>query len=508
MTAKSIGAVARKVGGLTAISRIFGFLRDIALAVFLGAGPLADAFLAALKLPNMFRRMSAEGAMTNAFLPQFSVQRSQNGKAAALSLAAEIQIYLVIVLAVIVVLMELCMPVILAVLAPGFASTPDRLAAAIDLARITMPYLPMISLVALWTAIANAENRFAVGAAMPIILNICLILAAASIPLMNQLGIANRALPLAVAVSLAGIIQMLVMRWHLRQHDIAPVFRLSGVTAAGRAMWKRFVPAAFGAAGMQLNTLVDLILASLLQVGAISWLYFADRVAQLPLGIVGIALGVALLPRLSRAWADNNHDDMQRALREAIILGAFFVLPAVTAMVILAESIIGGLFGYGAFSVTDIAQASRALAVYALGLPAFVMIKILQAAFYASDRPGLVLRVSLIMVACNIGGSLLLMGPLGHVGLAMATSGAATIAALILMVILIGEGRLRFGRLGPLTKIVVATAIMAAGLLATLAFLPPLPAAFALAILVVVGGGLFAGTAVLLRAIPAGLLRG
>lgn len=507
MTAQSIGSIARKVGSLTALSRIFGFLRDITFAIFLGAGPLADAFLAALKLPNMFRRMSAEGALTNAFLPQFSAQRAQNGKAAAMALAAEIQIYLVIVLAVIVVVMELFMPAILSLLAPGFAATPDRLAAAIDLARITMPYLPMISLVALWTAIANADGRFAVGAAMPIILNVCLILAAVSIPVMDQLAVANRALPLAIAVSVAGVIQLAVMRWHLHQHHIAPTFHFARVSAAGRAMWRRFMPAGFGAAGMQLNTLVDLILASLLQVGAISWLYFADRVAQLPMGIVGVALGVALLPRLSRAWADGNHKDMQTALGEAIILGGFFVLPAVTAMVILADPIIRGLFGYGAFSINDTVQSSRVLAVYALGLPGFVLIKILQAAFYASDRPGLVLRISLLMVAINIAGSIWLMGPLQHVGLAVATVTAATIAAVIMAVILIREGRVDWTPVRPLINMAIATFGMAGGLLAGLQYLPAMHAALNLVILVAIGGTIYAALVVLLKAVPAGLLR-
>ncbi|MDA7599741.1 murein biosynthesis integral membrane protein MurJ [Alphaproteobacteria bacterium] len=517
---KSLGVAARQIGGLTAISRVLGFVRDIAFAIFLGAGPIADAFLVALKLPNMFRRLSAEGAFTNAFLPQFSREKNANGLKSALFLAAEIQIILTFVLVVLVVAAEIFMPTLIGLLAPGFADTPDRMAAAIALARVTMPYLPLISLVALYIAIANAHDRFGVGAAMPIILNISLIAGACLIPFMSgdMLGgtyNAPLAMPLAIAVLVAGILQLAIMYHLLRKSDLAPPFIWPRFSAAGRRMWRKFLPAAFGAAGMQLNTLVDLILASLLPVGTISWLYFADRVAQLPLGIVGIALGTALLPRLSRAEAEADHAAIPKALSEAISLGGFFIIPAVAAMIMLADHITLGLFGYGAFSEGDAAATAAALAVYALGLPGFVLIKILQTAFYASGRPGHVLTISLIMVAVNIIGSLLLMGPLGHVGLALATSLAASVAAGLMIVLLAREGKLHWRVLSPLIKPVIAALVMLAGLKLGLIgiggmtgpFLATLPAALVLAGLVAIGGGFYFGSAVLLGALPKGVFR-
>jgi len=278
----SLGRAFQQIGSLTAISRIVGFMRDIAFASFLGAGPAADAFLVALKLPNMFRRLSAEGAMTNAFLPSFAKIRETDGRDAALRLASEAQIFLIIALFAIVVLAEIFMPEVIALLAPGFAATPDRLAAAVDLARVTMPYLPMISVVALWGAIANAHDRFMAAAAAPILANLCFIAGAISIPILAaDLGM-FKALPIAIGLLVAGFCQLLFLFFVLRRLSAVPKLQWPRLSNAGKMMWRKFLPAALGAGGMQLNLLVDLILASMLPVGAISWLYYADRVAQIP----------------------------------------------------------------------------------------------------------------------------------------------------------------------------------------------------------------------------------
>ena len=303
MKGLSLGWAFRQIGSLTAVSRIMGFMRDIAFAAFLGAGGAADAFLVALKLPNMFRRLSAEGAMTNAFLPNYAAIREEHGRAAALRLAAEAQIFLIIGLCLLVIIAEIFMAELILLLAPGFADTPERLRAAIDLARITMPYLPLISIVALWAAIANAHDHFKAGAAAPIIANICFIAGALLIPLIASQMDMMRAVPVAVALLVAGLAQLGFLYWTLARIDAVPALVWPRLSDAGRKMWRNFLPAAAGAGGMQINLLIDLILASLLPVGAISWLYYADRVAQLPLGIVGIALGTALLPRLSAAEA-------------------------------------------------------------------------------------------------------------------------------------------------------------------------------------------------------------
>ena len=507
----SLGRAFQQIGSLTAISRIVGFMRDIAFASFLGAGPAADAFLVALKLPNMFRRLSAEGAMTNAFLPRFAKIRETDGRDAALRLASEAQIFIILALFAIVVLAEIFMPEVIALLAPGFAATPDRLAASVDLARVTMPYLPMISVVALWGAIANAHDRFMSAAAAPILANLCFIAGAILIPILAaDLG-AFKALPIAIGLLVAGFCQLLFLFFVLRRLSALPKLQWPRLSTAGRQMWRKFLPAALGAGGMQLNLLVDLILASMLPVGAISWLYYADRVAQLPLGIVGIALGTALLPRLSAAEAAGRKDEITKTLDEAIIFGGFFVLPAVIALILLAGPIIEGLFAYGAFSTDDAVMAAMALSAYTLGLPGFVMVKILQPAFYASGQPGTVLKISIMTVAINITASLAMMPIFGHVGLALATSLSGLIAAIIMVALLHRRGSLGFGWLGMVGRIFLASLVMAILLLAMPWFAGGikqfLPAAGWLAFLVVIGGGGFLLAVWCFRAIPAGFVR-
>ena len=499
----------RQIGSLTAVSRVVGFLRDIAFANFLGAGLAADAFLVALKLPNMFRRLTAEGAMTNAFLPSFTRTRAASGRDAAISLAAEAQIMLIIVLFSIVVLAEIFMPNIIMILAPGFASTPDRFDAAVELGRITMPYLPMISVVALWVAIANAQDRFLAGAAVPILANLCFIMGAISIPILAEDLGTFRALPIAISLLVAGFLQLAFLFFVLRRLSVLPNLQWPHVSKAGKKMWQNFIPAALGAGGMQLNLLVDLILASLLPVGAISWLYYADRVAQLPLGIVGIALGTALLPRLSAAEASGKKDEVIKTLDEAIIFGGFFVVPAMTGLIILAEPIIEGLFVYGAFNIDDAVMASMALSAYAIGLPGFVLVKILQPAFYAAGQPGSVLKISIMTVVVNITGSLIMMPFFGHVGLALATSISGLMAAVVMAALLRRHRRLSGRWLPMMGRIFLAALMMALFLFSITNFFAgvqhSLPTAVWMFGLVIMGGCVFFAAAWFFKSIPIGL---
>ncbi len=506
MILSSLGRTFGKISLLTAASRIFGLLRDIVFAIFLGAGPATDAFLVALKLPNMFRRLSAEGALTNAFIPSYANERTDQGEIPALRLAGEVQTMLVLVLVALVLLCEFFMPTIVSLLAPGFTATPDRFDAAVTLARITMPYLVMISLVAFWAAIANAHDWFVPGAAMPVLFNICLISGALLIPQFTGGYSAERALPIAWALLVAGALQMTGMYLVLRHLGKIPtLIWWPQLLPATRRMWHRFVPAAFGAIGMQINLIVDLVLASLLQVGAISWLYYADRVAQLPLGIVGIALGTALLPRLSKAEAVGDVTIVKDTLSEAIILGGFFIIPAVAALFLLAEPIMLGLFTYGAFAPSDAMLAAVAMVAYAVGLPGFVLIKILQPAFYAASQPAIVLKISIVMVVTNIVGSLLLMGPFGHVGLAMATSGSGLLAAAIMLVMLRMSGKLNLGALSGLLRILGAAAVMMLVLFGALRLMPEIDAIWRLVIFVGIGGLTYFCAAILFGAVPAGL---
>ena len=507
----SLAQAFRQISGMTGISRILGFGRDVVFAAFLGAGPAADAFLVALKLPNMFRRLTAEGALANAFVPAFSAMRRDDGDELATRLAAETQTTLMMVLLAIVLLAEFFMPAIISVLAPGFASTPDRFDAAVTLARVTFPYMPMISLVAFWAAIANANGRFMTAAAMPIIFNLFLIGGALAIPLATGWLAVEQAMPLAVALLATGVVQLAVMAVVLVRSRSMPGICLPQFGAPIRAMWRQFTVASAGAIILQINLIVDLVLASLLPVGAIAWLYYADRVAQLPLGVIGVALATALLPRLSAQFRDKDYAAARSALAEAVVFAAFLIFPATVALILIAPQIVTGLFAHGAFTMADADQSATALMAYAAGLPAHIMVKLVQPAFYANSRASFVLAVSIVTVAVNIGLSLTLMPIFGHVGLALATSVSGYVAAALLVSGLIRSRHLGMPSPAALGRIVIASLAMAAVLLGLIYGVPELTSALgsvgSLALLVVSGGTVFLLVAWRIGAIPAQLLR-
>ena len=507
----------RQIGSLTALSRLLGFLRDICFAQFIGAGAAADAFLVAFKLPNLFRRLTADGAMTNAFLPVFASVRQTQGRAAALLLAVEVQVILLMVLSVVVIVGEIFMPVIIAALAPGFVKDETLFEAAVTLSRITLPYLPMVSLVALWAAVTNAHNRFFGGAAAPVILNLFLIGGALTVPLLAmthwQSSAMMVAMPLCVAVLLAGAAQMMLMQRMLAKIDIKLGWHRPKLSQNGRAMWRAFLPAALGAGGLQLNLLIDMILASLVSVGAISWLYYADRIVQLPLGVIGIALGTALLPQLSKLESEQAKEEVADHIGHSLAIAGFFAVPASAGVMLISQPLIGGLFGYGAFGPEDVAMASAALSAYGVGLVAFVVAKVFQPAFFASSRGGLVLRISLLSIAINIAGSLLMMPYFGHVGLALATAIGSWVGVLIMAVLLVKEARLRLASFGALVPIVAASSVMSAVLWLIDWFCAPVLARYDLGALALLGllvsAGLLSyfGAAALFGAIPPFLFR-
>ena len=453
------GAV-RQIGGLTAISRVLGFGRDVILAVTIGAGPLADAFFVAFKLPNLFRRLTAEGAITNAFLPAYAKAKKQGEDAAAL-LAAEIQLTLLWGLVALTLVMEIFMPQVIGFLAPGFSEEDQRFQDAVTLARITLPYLPMVSMVAFWAAVTNANNRFLGGAAAPIILNIMLMIGA----LISSISASFGAVPLAFAVPVAGVLQMLLMQRMLKAIHKQPSWGLwPKISAAGKAMWRKFLAAALGAGSTQLNLLVDTILASLMPVGAISALYYADRIAQLPLGVIGIALGTALLPRLSHLEASGDLAETRSVLASGIRLGLFFAVPAMVGSLLIADIIISGLFGYGAFTESMIIPTAQVLMAYALGIPSFILAKILQPAFFAANDPKTPLKITLLSVVVNLIGSITLMQIYGVVGLALATSLASWVSVLVMAVLLWRCGRLDADIKNGLVPMTFSTIVMAVAL--------------------------------------------
>ena len=353
-------------------------------------------------------------------------------------------------------------------LAPGFVDTPERLETAIALGAITLPYLPMISLVALWAALSNAHDDFTGGAAAPVILNLCLIGAAIMIPVYQEFsGEAGLliVMHLAIGVLLAGIGQMSLLQIRMRKRRINPGLFSFRLSAEARRMWASFLPAALGAGALQINLLVDTILASLLNIGAISWLYYADRIAQLPLGIIGIALGTALLPRLSALEAAGKPDGVAAEISNGFKTAALFILPATAALIVIAEPVLSGLFLSGAFTQNDAYLSSLALIAYGVGLPAFVGTKILQPAFYAAGQAKLVLKISLVSVLINLCLSLLLMQRLGHAGLALATSLSFWIIFIWQVALLRRQKKLDFTAGLFMVKALMASLVMAAGLI-------------------------------------------
>ncbi len=473
-TASGLLSAFSRISVFTALSRILGFTRDIILAAVLGIGPVSDAFFVAFKLPNLFRRLTAEGAMTSAFIPGYTGVEQAEGKAAAQNLASEIQSMLVWVLLLILVVFEIFMPFVITAMAPGFsiAGEVSRFDGGVHLARLTMPYLPMISLLALWIAIGNVYGRFSLGASVPVIMNMVMIsgalLAWVMWPDLDQDHVGfERASVIALSVTAGGVIKLLVigtMLWRMKA--LPPIRLIPRLSPNSRKLWRRFWPAAFGSAGTQINLLIDTILASLLPIGAISQLYFADRIAQLPLGVVGIALGVALLPTLSRLEQVEVVDKaaVQQVLSRGITIGMLAAVPALAGIMVISEDLIRGLFAYGAFDPAMVSSTASVLMAYGAGIPAFVLVKTFQPSFYAAGDTTTPMRITMISVVINIILSIMLMQVIGAAGLALATSISLWVSTLMLMLILWRRDRLDISVIYPIVKIAAAAAVMAAGL--------------------------------------------
>ncbi len=411
-----------KVSGLTLVSRVFGFVRDVLMARFLGASLVADCFFVAFKLPNFFRRLFAEGAFNSAFVPIFNgilgKDHNAENKAKAFGFAQEALAILLPVLLVFTALMQIFMPWVMVVLAPGFVSNPEKFNLAVEFTRATFPYLMMISLVSLMGGVLNSLHKFAAAAAAPILLNVVLI---ASLWIFHDSElIAGRWL--SRAVSVAGIVQFLWLLYALKKAGVnlrLPRPRLSPrVKELGIVM----LPVALGAGAVQLNLLIDIILASFLPEGSLSYLFYADRLTQLPIGVIGVAVGTVLLPTLSRSIALGDVKkaayDQNRAMESAL----FFTIPAAVALFVVPLPLISVLFERGAFDSAASANTAMALSAYAVGLPAYVLIKVLTPAFFARKDTKTPVKIAMFALLLNVILNLALMVPFKHVGLAAATA--------------------------------------------------------------------------------------
>jgi putative peptidoglycan lipid II flippase len=409
------------VGGWTLISRILGFARDMLIAALIGTGPIADAFFVALKLPNLFRRLFGEGAFNAAFIPAFSGLLHTEGVGAAKQFAQEAFSVMAFWLGIMTILGEIFMPELMVVLAPGFAEDPSKFALAVSLSRITFPYLVLICLAALVSGVLNGLERFTAASASYVLFNIvsiaCMIWMTPYVPTVGH--------ALSWGVTFSGVVQLGLLMMAVRRGGMALKIPRPRMTSQMRLLLRRMAPGLIGAGVTQLNLTVDVIIASLLPPGTVSVLYFADRVQQLPLGVIGTAVGTALLPLLSRQVRAGEATSSIGTLNRAIEYALFLTLPAALALTVCAYPIVLVLFGRGAFDPESVRLSSQALAAYALGLPAFVLVKAFAPAFFARGDTSMPVKIGLASVALNLLLNLAFMVPLAHIGPPLATSVAA-----------------------------------------------------------------------------------
>lgn len=416
----------------TLISRILGFIRDMIIADLLGAKIVADAFFVAFRIPNLLRRLTAEGAMTAAFVPVFTESLIKENKKAAFSLACNVITILAISLMLFTVLCEIFAPWIVRVVAPGFIFDPRSLELTTLLTRIMFPYLVLISISAVLMAMLNSMGRFFVPAASPALLNISIITCA----FIFKDKLDEPAMALAIGVLIGGFLQMSIQLWPLARLGFryASSFNLNDVKT--RKIGILMIPAAFGMAVAEINIFVDTMLASLLPEGSISYLYYGNRVTQFPLGVFGVAVGVAALPSMSSEVAKGSTGKVTELLSHSLRLILFISIPATFGLVALAEPITNALFERGQFDEAARAGCAVAIIYYAVGLVAFSGVKIVVSAFYSMQDTKTPTLVAVWCMLLNIALNLALMGPLKHGGLALATSISSAVNVTALMWIL------------------------------------------------------------------------
>src|SRR5215475_9014475 len=407
------------VGGFTLLSRITGFARDIVLAAVLGAGPIADAFFVALRLPNHFRAIFAEGAFNAAFVPAYARIREQGGAERSGVFADRVFTLLMLSQVVLLAIALSFMPWVIRLLAPGFAEDPGRFALAVDLTRITFPYLLLISVVTLYGGILNAIGRFASAAAAPILFNLSIIAALALAWFFPSAGHAA-----AWGVRIAGWLEVLLLGADVTRQGARPTFRWPRLDEELTLFLKRFAPATLGSAGTQVARFADTIIASFLTTGARSALYYADRLNQLPIGVIGIVVGTVLLPEMSSRIAAGDEAGARRAQNRAIELTLLLSIPCLVAFLIIPDLIMRALFMRGKFTAADATAASQTLVAYGLGLLPFVLIRSVTAPFLARGDTATPMKASLTAVGVNVvfKAGFYYFTALAQVGLALATS--------------------------------------------------------------------------------------
>lgn len=430
------------IGGLTLVSRILGLVRDNLFARFMGASFASDAFLIAFKLPNMFRALFAEGAFASAFIPIFNQKTADPdgpGLPAGIAFAEQALAILLPVLLAMTVLLEAAAWPITLVLSGKFNGVSDELFGyAVMLSRLTIPYLMLISLVSLLGGILNSLNKFWVNAAAPMLLNLTLI---AALLLFNNADPMVTARNQAIAVSVSGLLQLLWLAWAVSANGVSLKLRRPRLTPDVRRLLKLTLPAAVGAGAVQVNLVISTALAaSLLAHGSVTYIYMADRLNQLPLGLIGIGLGTVLLPTMSRQLGGGEEAAAMETQNRGLELALLLSLPAAVALVACGQPIAAGLFGYGRFDAEDVRNTAQALAAFSLGLPSYILVKVLTPAFFARHDTRTPVRFGIYAMVVNLALNLALIVPLAHVGPPLATALAASVNVALLYVTLVRRG--------------------------------------------------------------------
>jgi putative peptidoglycan lipid II flippase len=414
----------------TIISRILGYLRDILIAIFLGAGPLADAFFVAFRIPNTFRRLFSEGTFNAAFVPSYATELSK-GKEKSEKFATNVFSLLILSLFFLVLIIEIFMPYFVFLIAPGFSGSEEKMSVAINLTRITFPFLFFVSLSSFFSAILNSHNRFAVAAAAPVILNFFLI----SVLLYGSLLGDKLVYYLSYAVTLAGIAQLIYLFFYVKKF-YSPKFILNfSIDEKIKNFFRKLLPSIFSSGVTQINILVGTIIASF-QASAVSYLYYADRIYQINLAIAGIAIGTVILPQLSKHVNSNENEKISLIQNKALELSLFLSIPSTIALLLASEEIISALFGYGSFDEISVKNSSKALFYFAFGLPAFSLIKVFSSFYFARHNTKLPFYISLFSVLLNILISVIFFKKAGFIIIPIATTISSWVNSILLFIFL------------------------------------------------------------------------
>ena len=439
----------------TLISRLLGYLRDILIAIFLGTGFLADAFFVAFRIPNTFRRLFSEGTFNAAFVPSYS--SVLNNKKKSQDFASSIFNLLILGLFFLVLIIEILMPLFVFLIAPGFEGDYQKMELAVTLTRITFPFLMFISLASFFSAILNSHNKFAIASAAPIILNIILI----GVLLFGKILNDQLVYYLAYAVTGAGILQLIFLYFYVKKYFSPNINFSIKIDNKVKTFFKKLLPSIFSSGVTQINILIGTIIASF-QTSAVSYLYYADRVYQINLAIAGIAIGTVILPQLSKYVQKQNKEKINLIQNKALELSLFLSIPAAMALLIASEEIISSLFGYGSFDELSVKNSAKALFYFAIGLPAFSLIKVFSAFFFARHNTKLPFYISLTSILLNIFISIIFFREIGFIIIPIATTVSSWFNAIFLFIFLKKENLFNFNLvfIDRFIKILTSTILM------------------------------------------------